>query len=298
MVKMKNKTQITVVLNVYKRLHNLAKQIDALNSQTIKPDNILIWKNNSDQDLPPEILTKAIVSQNNYNYGVWARFAFALNAKTKYICIFDDDTIPGKKWFENCLTTMETCEGLLGTRGLRFKSRYRYSPNDGFGWDNPSNDIKRVDIVGHSWFFKREWLTAFWRELPSIDSSHIAGEDIHFSYTLQKYFGLNTFVPPHPNDDKDLWGSIPEYAISMGNDNKGISSKDESIIRFNKALKFYTDKGFKLCLEDEINTQKELIIGQGLSSFPLLKKFLRRYSWLNLLSRKINNKLKKSGIHL
>tara|TARA_Y100000589_G_scaffold218356_1_gene205984 strand:- start:9389 stop:10285 length:897 start_codon:yes stop_codon:yes gene_type:complete len=298
MVNIKNMSEITVVLNVFKRLHNLQKQIDALNSQTIKPNKILIWKNKSEQDLPSKILSQALVAQNNYNYGVWARFAFALNANTKYICIFDDDTIPGKKWFQNCLTTMENCEGLLGTRGLRFKSKYRYSPNDGFGWDNPSSEIKRVDIVGHSWFFKREWLTAFWRELPSIDRSHIAGEDIHFSYTLQKYFGLNTFVPPHPNDDKEMWGSIPNYAISMGNDNEGISSKDDSIIRFNNALKFYTDKGFKLCFEDEINFKKELIIGPGLSSLPFLKKFLKKYSWLNLLSRKINNKLKKSGIYL
>ncbi len=298
MVNMKNNSEITVVLNVYKRLNNLPKQIDALNSQTIKPNKILIWKNKSEQDLQPEILSKALVSQNNYNYGVWARFAFALNAKTKYICVFDDDTIPGRKWFENCLTTMEISEGLLGTRGLRFKSRSRYSPNSGFGWDHPSNCIKRVDIVGHSWFFKRDWLTAFWRELPPIDSSHIAGEDIHFSYTLQKYFGLNTFVPPHPENDKELWGSLPNYAISMGNDNEGISSKDDSIIRFNKALKYYTDKGFKLCIEDEIKVKKEFIIGSGLSSYPLLKRFLRRYIWLDSLAKKINNSLKKAGIYL
>lgn len=298
MVNMGNKSEITVVLNVFKRLKNLSKQIDAINSQTIKPHKILIWKNKSEQDLPPDILSKALVSQNNYNYGVWARFAFALNAKTKYICIFDDDTIPGKKWFENCLTTMENCEGLLGTRGLRFKSRYRYSPNDGFGWDNPCNEIKRVDIVGHSWFFKREWLSAFWRELPPIDSSHIAGEDIHFSYTIQKYFGLNTFVPPHPKNDQEFWGSLPSYAVSMGNDHVGISTKDDSIIRFNKALKFYTDKGFKLCFEDEIKIQKEIIIGTGLSSLPFLKRFLRRYIWLDSLAKKINNKLKKAGIYL
>ena len=298
MVNIKNMSEITVVLNVFKRLHNLQKQIDSLNSQTIKPNKILIWKNKSEQDLPPEILSQALVSQNNYNYGVWARFAFALNAKTKYICVFDDDTIPGKKWFENCLTTMDNCEGLLGTRGLRFKSKYRYSPNEGFGWDNPTSNIKRVDIVGHSWFFKREWLAAFWRELPPIDSSHIAGEDIHFSYTLQKYFGLNTFVPPHPENDKQLWGSLPNFAISMGNDNEGISSKDDSIIRFNKALKFYTAKGFRLCFEDEIKVKKEIIIGRGLSSYPFLKKFLRRYIWLDLLSKKINNRLKNFGIHL
>ena len=54
MVNMNNKSEITVVLNVFKRLHNLTKQIDAINSQTIKPNKILLWKNKSDQDLPNE----------------------------------------------------------------------------------------------------------------------------------------------------------------------------------------------------------------------------------------------------
>ena len=101
-----------------------------------------------------------------------------------------------------------------------------------------------------------------------------------------------------PKNDQEFWGSLPSYAVSMGNDNVGISTKDDSIIRFNKALKFYTDKGFKLCFEDEIKVEKEIIIGTGLSSLPFLKKFLRRYIWLDSLVKKINNKLKKAGIYL
>jgi len=31
---------------------------------------------------------------------------------------------------------------------------------------------------------------------------------------LQKYFGLNTFVPPHPENDQEFWGSLPNYAVS------------------------------------------------------------------------------------
>ena len=191
---MKNKKEVTVILNTYKRLTNLPKQIESLNSQTIKPTAILIWQNQGDGEFPKEFLSIALVSQNNFNYGVWARFAFALNARTEYVCIFDDDTIPGKKWLENCLSTMKNHEGLLGTRGLKFRSKSRYTPNYDYGWNNPSHETKKVDIVGHSWFFKREWLATFWRELPPKDFSFIAGEDIHFSYTLQKYLGLNLAV--------------------------------------------------------------------------------------------------------
>ena len=232
---------ITVILNVYKRLDNLPIQLDAIQSQTIKPKEILIWQNKGNLELPEKFFNKAYVSVNNKNYGVWARFAFALNAKTEYVCIFDDDTIPGERWFENCIDTMKNFEGLLGTRGLKFKSKKRYTPNIGFGWDNPNSKVEKVDIVGHSWFFKREWLGAFWRELPPINSSVIAGEDIHFSYAIQKHLGLGTYVPPHPLNEPELWGSNSKLAVLLGNDNEGISNKEDSIKKFNTSLKLLNE---------------------------------------------------------
>jgi CDP-4-dehydro-6-deoxyglucose reductase, E1 len=113
---------ITVILNGYKRGNNLDEQYEALQNQTVKPDEILLWYNNpGDSDPNYEIGTKIPTAYCTANFGVWARFAFALNAKSEYICIFDDDTIPGKKWLENCLNTMKTHEGLLGTVGLTSK---------------------------------------------------------------------------------------------------------------------------------------------------------------------------------
>ena len=55
------------------------------------------------------------------NYGVWARFAFALNSTSDYVCVFDDDTIPSEKWFENCINCIENeNNGLYGTIGVTF----------------------------------------------------------------------------------------------------------------------------------------------------------------------------------
>ena len=288
---------ITVILNVYKRLDNLPIQLEAIQSQTIKPKEILIWQNKGNLEMPEKFFNKAYVSVNNKNYGVWARFAFALNAKTEYVCIFDDDTIPGKRWFENCIDTMKNFEGLLGTRGLKFKSKKRYTPNIGFGWDNPNNEVEKVDIVGHSWFFKREWLGAFWRELPPINSSLIAGEDIHFSYSIQKHLGLGTYVPPHPLNDTELWGSNSKLAVLLGNDNEGISNKEDSIKKFNESLKYYTDRDFKLCFENEEQIKKEIIIGGGLSSIIFLKKILKKNQKIYKLVQELNNRLKKIGIY-
>jgi len=206
---------ITVILNGYRRGDNLNEQYEALQNQTIKPDEILLWYNNPEITDPNyEIGTKVSTAYCTANFGVWARFAFALNAKSKYICVFDDDTIPGTKWLENCLTTIKIHEGLLGTVGLIYPnplppehprcSYYEYYER--YGWVNPNEQTKQVDFVGHAWFFKKEWLSDYWRELPD-PKYNICGEDMHFSYMLQKYRNLPTFVPPHPVNDLEMWGS-------------------------------------------------------------------------------------------
>lgn len=212
---------ITVILNGYRREH-LNEQLEAIQNQTVKPDEILLWYNypGDDCNMNYDIGTKIPAAYCNYNFGVWARFAFALNARNKYVCVFDDDTIPGKKWLENCMNTMETNEGLLGTVGLLYlnpsppdRSSY-YEPYLRFGWPANGNNEKtvEVDLVGHSWFFKKEWLSYFWMEQPD-PKYNICGEDMHFSYMLQKYAGIKTFVPPHPINDIELWGSLkgPTY---------------------------------------------------------------------------------------
>jgi FkbM family methyltransferase len=202
------KGEVTVILNGFNRPENLSEQIDAINNQTIKPKEILLWLNNSegfDKNLTDKITTVT----SNKNFGVWARFAFALNANTEYICIFDDDTIPGVKWLENCVETMKTHEGLLGTKGLVYRDDTSYHYHDVYGWDNPNTETVQVDIVGHAWFFKREWLWVMFRELPPQGHNfHRVGEDMFFSYTLKKYLDINTYVPPHPINQRELWGSL------------------------------------------------------------------------------------------
>lgn len=234
---------ITAILNGYKRPQNLKKQVDAIRNQTIQPTDIMLWQNMSDGfDLN---ITKELgTAVSNRNLGVWARFAYALNAKTEYICVFDDDTIPGSMWFENCLNTMKTHEGLLGTVGLIYETPNNYRPSTRYGWADINNDKPlRVDIVGHAWFFKREWLSAFWRELPPVDLTMV-GEDMHFSYTIQKYLGLNTYVPPHPAHFKEMWGSLNGWEMGIGQE--AISNNDSVISHMDKYLKDLISRGFKL----------------------------------------------------
>lgn len=289
---------ITVLLNAYKRTEYLERQLDAIANQTIKPSRILVWQN-AGSVVPDCLKARVTFAECNENLGVWARFAYALNADTEYICAFDDDTIPGPRWFENCLKTMENHEGLLGTRGLRFMSPQRYHPFQACGWDAPNEAVEQVDIVGHAWFFKREWLAAFWRELPPPDASKIAGEDIHFSYALQKYLGLGTYVPPHPVGEPDLWGSLPEYGKKLGMNEAAISSNRDSLLRFDTALNYYTKRGFQLYLSaEERRAEGGLVIGSGVRTNRRLRQLVERHPFLFKIAKSVVKKLEEHKIHV
>jgi len=200
---------VTVILNGYKRPHTLKEQYDAAQNQTIKPANIFYWQNSIEgvnYDTPTA--SKCVSAFSNANFGVWSRFYYALNARTNWVCILDDDTIPGSQWLENCLQTHEKTPGLLGTIGVMFAGNGTYDIVGRIGWDNPNETTQQVDIVGHAWFFHRDLLSVFCRELPPIDHNFIVGEDMHFSHMIQKYTNMGTFVPPHPRNNKEMWGSL------------------------------------------------------------------------------------------
>ena len=246
--------KITVILNGYKRPENLQEQLDAINNQTVKPETTLLWYNYPGEDFEVnyDVSSQIPTSLNNHNYGVWARFAFALNVDTEYICVFDDDTIPGSKWFENCLNTMKTHEGLLGTSGHLYsipappeRSSF-FEHYLRFGWTHNNEKTIEVDLVGHSWFFKREWLSAFWRELPN-PIYKTCGEDMHFSYMLQKYLNIKTYVPPHPHNDKEMWGSLKGSEYGGKHSLWGLGNPQHDLT--NQYFKEQRLKGWKLVNE-------------------------------------------------
>jgi glycosyltransferase involved in cell wall biosynthesis len=253
--------KISVILNGYKRRLQLDEQLAAINNQTVKPDEILLWYNNPGDDslINYDIMKKIPTALCNVNFGVWSRFAYALNCSHEYICIFDDDTIPGRKWLENCLNTINNVNGLLGTVGLLYtiplpnqhdKCSY-FEHYIRFGWPHNNKYVQQVDFVGHSWFFKKEWLSYFWFEQPN-PIFKTCGEDMHFSYMLQKHLGINTFVPPHPHNDKEMWGSIKgtEYGSKHSLWVEGPENQKQLLHQF-----FNTQRknGWKLVMDDNYN---------------------------------------------
>ena len=244
---------VTVILNGFKRSHRLREQVDAVKGQTKKVDNIMYWQNSCpgvQYDLSPLHESGSYIAVSNVNYGVWARFAHALNAKTEYVCVIDDDTIPGDMWIENCLETYKSGHtGVLGTIGFWFQDG-GYNINkfeDKPGWQYKNEKTVQVDMVGHNWFFHRDMLSYFWREIPAIEQPMMVGEDIHFSHMLQKYSAEHaTWVPPHPPDNKRMWGSLK--AMEYGGDH--LATANEAVPLMGDYLDKCIKDGFML-LSDE-----------------------------------------------
>ena len=211
---------ITVILNCYRRPYNLKMQVDAIRAQSVKPVQIWLWINyhEDNKDFDPHLLDVDKVFSNNYNWKFYGRFAAALLADTEYIAIYDDDTVPGKRWHENCLETMKTHEGILGSAGIILKSD-QYINHDRCGWPTQNKVTTEVDLVGHAWFFKREWLKYLWQEKPVTWDN---GEDIQFGFMAKVHGGIPTYCPPHPPEDRDLHGSI--LGNELGIDDKATST--------------------------------------------------------------------------
>ena len=237
---------ISVVLNVYKRPHILEKQIQAIKNQSIliKTENIHVWYNKSDvaQYLPKDKDIKTYAC--NWNTKFWGRFTIPLLLRTPYIAMFDDDMYPQPNWFKNCMETIERPEtnGILGGSGVIFTKK-SYAPYLKVGWNGKHfNETKRVDLVGHAWFYRQEWLKYMWYEKPFTWEN---GEDITFAYLAQKYGGINSFTPPHPEGDKSIWCTDYKFGQDVGSDANSSWRLGSHTQTRNKICVDYINKGWE-----------------------------------------------------
>jgi glycosyltransferase involved in cell wall biosynthesis len=235
---------ITVILNCYKRIEYLDEQISAIENQSIPPKEIWIWQNSPEDREKPNLekySSKCKIVSSNFNFKFHGRFSLALLARTKYVCFFDDDAIPGEKWFENCLNTIENgYDGILGCAGVILNER-NYLNIDNIGSNGIKSDVPiEVDLVGHSWFFNKKYLKYMWIQDPI---SWENGEDMQLSYLSQKYGKIKTYVPPHPEKNKELWGSIKEdYG---DDDNASYKIKDNFHFQRSVIIQKYIKNGWK-----------------------------------------------------
>lgn len=273
---MQARPSVSVILNVYKRSANLSSQLEAIKSQTVPVKEILIWENGEETS---NSNFNGIRARSDSNLGVWARFAFALNASSEFVWLIDDDAIPSPGWLESALRTHKLTGGVIGSRGLRFRTSSSYTLYEEFGPNKPHDQLQEVDIVGHNWILPRDWLGVFWSEIGNRFNDTMAGEDIHLSYAAQKHLGVGTFVPPHPANDRSIWGEQPAEEADFGQDNHAISRSTASMRKFEQAYAHYIGHGFKpLCLRSESSKERtwDRMMGAAVRSNPRFAHKLAR----------------------
>ena len=254
---------VSVVITAYKKPDAIEEQLRAMEAQTLKPKEILLFQDGINgpykitfsQEILKRFTNTYICGENK---GVWERFRFAQSASSKYVCVFDDDTIPGEKWLENCHSCMIQHEGIYGTIGIVLE-KYEEYPFGGFyrvGWDGPLNKITRVDFVGHAWFFERRYLDYMFDKTEKYQEFKYAGEDMCLSFKCQQH-GINTFVPPHPNTDRALWGSDPFLALKYGQAYNAISQNHDNCEIMGRVLRTFVEDGWKLYCQEEGNDVKK-----------------------------------------
>lgn len=243
---------VTVILNGFKRQATLAEQIQSLKAQSYPIDKIMYWNLKSDNpQFQPDyglLVREAIeYAETSHDYGVWGRFTFALNATTDFVCIMDDDIVPGRRYIENCLNSYEKQPGIYGTLGTCF---IKAGGGTTYGWREVKNsEPKQVNYLYQTWFMPREVIHVFWSELISehLTKRRHIGEDIHLSLMARKYLGLKSYVVPHPANNKEFWGNITD--VKYGLDEFAVHLNPELRVAMDDYFRFAQTQGLEIAWE-------------------------------------------------
>ena len=137
--------KLLVVLTQYKRTH-LERQLQALQKQTLKPDFLVVFQNESHVDIT-DLKQKYdfIHIHNDYNTKFFGRFAACFSFPVDVCVVFDDDMIPGEKCLESYVNQCVSLDGIIGGNG-------RYAYKNGPISQPPDIGLRpriKVDFVGH-----------------------------------------------------------------------------------------------------------------------------------------------------
>lgn len=290
---------VDVVLTCYKRPQVLAQQLEAIKNQTLPPKRIFLYQDgingyysiNLNEKILGEFDACKISATNG---GVWKRFEFAEEiTKSPYVCLFDDDTIPGARWLENCHITLTQNPGICVTNGVLLIDAESY-PKMGIriGWHTPNAKTCAVDFGGHSWFMNRECLN-WLLDKPWRTKYKLVGEDMTLSFAASEH-DLGTYVPQHPAQILSLWGSLPKFGLKYGTDENAISVNPSNMNTMKAALKEIYSHGWKLLLEENPDYLEEISSVLASKSMTVT----HHQSLLRMLKDGLNNLLPSFGKRL
>ncbi len=254
---------VDVVLTCYKRPQVLSQQLAAIKNQTLKPRRIFLYQDGIDDyykiELNDKILSEFDACKiSAKNFGVWKRFEFAEEiCKSPYVCIFDDDTIPGERWLENCHVNMMQNRGVFVTNGILIRNFENYREKRIWaGWKLPNAETCAVDFGGHSWFFEREYLKSMLSKSWS-KKYKLVGEDMTLSFAAAE-LGFGTYVPRHPLKILSLWGSLPEFAWKYGMNDVAVFRNPANTDAMQAVFRELRSNGWKCLLEKNPDYLEEI----------------------------------------
>ncbi len=221
---------LTVVINGYARPEYLPLIWEAVQYQSRRPRETWIVQNHpgDKSGVPRAFFEEArrhntIVIDSGLNHGCWFRFLLAaLQCRTRYLAVYDDDTLSGHLALETALEDLARKPGIYGARGITFKREPggpKYWSYDVSGWPVGSADSVQVDFVGHLWVMETYWLKHLFAHLPeALLSSALpgreCGEDMYLSFVAQK-LGIPTYSTRHGSQCNPRWTSIQAYEMGM-----------------------------------------------------------------------------------
>jgi hypothetical protein len=200
---------ITAIITMYRRPQTLNGLVAAVRGQSVPPSEVWVWANEPWDDFYAALRATGLdrlvcCTPNAFFHG---RFALALLARSEYVALFDDDTLPGCDWLANCLETMAATPGILGTAGVVLDGGGggpSYARRTMHGWQRPSDATVEVDLVGQSWFLRTGWVKYLFAESAVTGTN---GEDIELAARAWRLGGIRSYCPPHPPREQRRWGS-------------------------------------------------------------------------------------------
>jgi FkbM family methyltransferase len=204
---------ITVIISAFNRPELLQDQVTALQNQTLKPKEIIVWltrleeyKNDKRVEKHFDIPEGVTLVKAYKDLTLPARFAATQFAKTPYVLLIDDDVFPAEGYLEETLKICKREKAVLSAYGIVYKNKDFNDINSPRYGDNgtPTEEPIEIDVGGHSWFGRKEWFSYFFHEPVASPTD---GDDLHFSYILRKYTDVRLMVSAMPKDNPKIWAN-------------------------------------------------------------------------------------------
>ena len=250
---------LTVIINAYDRPECVPLVWEAMQYQTRRPKETWIVQSRppGGHGVPRELFARlrelggTRIFESGVNHGCWFRFVLAaLYCRSRYVAIYDDDTLSGRQALETALEALEREDGVYGARGLvllREAEGPRYWRHEIHGWPVCTAETTEVDFVGQMWVMSTRWLRELVRHLPDrlFDAEapgRECGEEMYVSFVAQK-LGLRTFVYGHGGDYNARWSSLQAYEMGTHPSAMHMSG---GLDRVDDYLRLFISRGWRL----------------------------------------------------